>query len=55
LKSIQLKFLPPNTTSLVKPTDMGIIKKLKTLYGAKLVNYTLEAIKANLLTSSSTA
>jgi hypothetical protein len=32
-----------------------IINNLKTLYGAKLVNYILEAIQENLLTSSSTA
>jgi hypothetical protein len=35
--------------------DMGIIKNIKTLYLAKLVNYILEAIQENLLTSSSTA
>jgi hypothetical protein len=35
--------------------DMGLIKNLKTLYHAKLVNYILEAIQENLLTSSSTA
>ncbi|PNF15736.1 hypothetical protein B7P43_G12083 [Cryptotermes secundus] len=35
--------------------DMGIIKILKTLYHAKLLNYILEAIKENLLTSSSVA
>jgi hypothetical protein len=52
LKNIQLKFLSPNTTSLVQPTDMGIIKILKTLYHAKLVNYILEAIQENLLSSS---
>jgi hypothetical protein len=55
LKNIQLEFLSPNTTSVVQPTDMGIMKNLKTLYRAKSVNYTyiLEAIQENLLTSSS--
>jgi hypothetical protein len=35
--------------------DMEVITKLKTLYLPKLVNYILEAIQENLLTSSSTA
>jgi hypothetical protein len=35
--------------------EMGIIKNLMTFYRTKLVNYTLEAIQENLLTSSSTA
>jgi hypothetical protein len=55
LKNIQLEFLSPNSTYLVQPMDMGIIKNWKTLYRAKLVNYILEAIQENLLTSSSTA
>jgi hypothetical protein len=33
--------------------DMGIIKNLRTLYRAKLVNYIREAIQGSLLTSSS--
>jgi hypothetical protein len=37
---------------VIHPMDMGMIKNLKTLYRAKLVNYILEAIKKNLLTSS---
>jgi hypothetical protein len=35
LKNIQLKFLSPNTTSLVQPKDMGIIKKLEALISRK--------------------
>jgi hypothetical protein len=54
LKKYQLEFLCLNTTSLVQPMDMEIIKNLKTLYCSKLVNYILEAIQENLLTSSST-
>jgi hypothetical protein len=34
---------------------MGILKNLKTLYHAKMINYTLEAIHRNLLTSPSAA
>ncbi|XP_028677229.1 tigger transposable element-derived protein 4-like [Erpetoichthys calabaricus] len=55
LKNIQLEFLPPRTTALVQPMDMGIIKNLKIFYRARLVNYVLEATEENLLTSSSTA
>jgi hypothetical protein len=53
--NIQLEFLSPNTTSVVQPTDMRIINNLKNLYRTMLVNYILEAIQENLLTSSSTA
>lgn len=55
LRNIQLEFLPANTTSLIQPLDMGIIKNLKTLYRGKLVHYILEKIEANLLTSTATA
>lgn len=51
LKNITLEFLPPNTTSLTQPLDMGIIKNLKTKYRAKLVNFVLEKIEENLLDS----
>ncbi|XP_051784514.1 tigger transposable element-derived protein 6-like [Erpetoichthys calabaricus] len=54
LKNIQLEFLPPNTTSILEPMDMGIIKNLKTLHRGKLVSYILEAIEENLLQESST-
>lgn len=55
LNNIQMEFLPPRTTALVQPMDMGIIKNLKTFYRTRLVNYVLEAIEDSLLTSSSTA
>jgi phosphopantothenoylcysteine synthetase/decarboxylase len=55
LKNIQLKFLSPSITSLVQTMDKGMIPNLKTLYSAKLINYILEEIQENLLTSSSTA
>jgi hypothetical protein len=53
-KNIQMEFLSPNTTSLVQSMDTDI-KKLKTLYRAKLVNYILESIEESLLTSASAA
>ena len=37
LVSIELIFLPPNTTSKVKPMDKGIIRSLKAYYKALLV------------------
>lgn len=55
LKNIRQEFLPPRTTALVQPMDMGIIKNLKTVYRARLVNYVLEAIEESSLTSLSKA
>ena len=55
LKNIKLKFLPPNTTSLIQPLDMGVIQNLKVKYRATLANYILEKIEDNLLESKSTA
>ncbi|KAL4121508.1 hypothetical protein QTP88_014006 [Uroleucon formosanum] len=55
LKNIALEFLPPNTTSLVQPLDMGVIKNLKTHYHGLLVTYILKAIEDNLVTPSTCA
>lgn len=55
LKNITLEFLPPSTTSLIQPLDMGIIKNLKTHYRGLLVTYILKAIEDNLLTPSTCA
>jgi hypothetical protein len=55
LKNIQLVFLSPNTTSLIQPMAIGMIKHLKTYTTTKLLKYILEAFQENLLTSSSTA
>jgi len=55
LKNITLEFLPPNTTSLVQPLDMGIIKNVKTYYRGLLVTYILKAIEDNLVTPSTCA
>ncbi|KFM57450.1 Tigger transposable element-derived protein 4, partial [Stegodyphus mimosarum] len=45
LKNIQLEFLPPTATALVQPTDIGIIKNLKTLYCASWRKVSSESIQ----------
>ena len=55
LTNIQLQFLPPNTTALAQPMDMGIIKNLKPMYRGKLVRHILAEIEDNMLTSFATA
>jgi hypothetical protein len=55
LKNIRLEFPSLNSTPLVQPMDVKILKNFKTLYRRKLVNYTLETNAGNLLTPSSTA
>ena len=37
LKSTELVFLPPNTTSKTQPIDQGVIQNLKTHYGKKII------------------
>ena len=51
LSNIELKFLPPNTTSITQPMDMGVIKNLKMAYRSRLVKYTLDLIEKNLASS----
>ena len=41
--------LPPNTTALVQPMDMEIIKNLKSIYQGKLICHILTEIKDNVL------
>lgn len=41
LKAIELKFFPPNTTSVLQPMDLGIIKNLKHYYRRTLVKQRL--------------
>lgn len=52
--NISLTFLPPNTTSLTQPMDMGVIKMLKTKYRSQLVRHVLSLLE-NQMPSSSTA
>ncbi|XP_025420572.1 tigger transposable element-derived protein 4-like [Sipha flava] len=55
LKNITLEFLPLNTTTLIQPLGMGIIKDLKMRYRMKLVNFILEKIEEKLFDSSTSA
>lgn len=48
LKSIDLVFLPPNTTSEVQPCDQGIIKTMKTHYRKNMVHRLIAAIDGGL-------
>jgi hypothetical protein len=42
LKSINLQFLPPNTTSKLQPMDQRIIYNLKIKYRQRPIQYILE-------------
>lgn len=55
LKNITLHFLPPNTTSLVQPMDMGVIKNLKDIYRKLLVEKVITDLEDQSLSSDSTA
>lgn len=55
LKNIHIEFLPPNTTSLIQPLDMGIIKNLKVHYRAILVHNILQEIEDNTADVTTTA
>lgn len=52
--NINVQFLPPNTTSILQPLDMGIIKNFKVGYRGLMVGYILSLLQ-NELTPSSTA
>ena len=44
LKSIELIFLPPNTTSKLQPMDQGVIRSLKAYYKALALQRLVVAI-----------
>ena len=48
LESIELVFLPPNTTSAIQPCDQGVIKTLKTYYRKSMVKSLIAAISEGL-------
>ncbi|GFR95908.1 tigger transposable element-derived protein [Elysia marginata] len=47
LQMITLKFLPPNTTSLLQPMDMGVIKNFKGHYRSRLNDRIIASLDAN--------
>ena len=47
LQAIKLVFLPPNTTSLLQPSDQGIIRNLKVHYRHILLQKRVMAIDKN--------
>jgi hypothetical protein len=51
LTNIQPSFLPPNTSSICQPLDLGVIKAFKALYRKKLLRHIL----ANLDNASSSS
>ena len=48
LKNVTLEFLPPNTTSMTQPMDMGVIKSLKHHYRKALAKKRLLAYEAGI-------
>ena len=54
LDCIRVEFLPPNTTSVLQPMDMGVIKCLKCQYRKLLVMKILENIERNVLQTNIT-
>ena len=48
LKSVELVFLPPNTTSKTQPMDQGVIQSLKCHYRKRVLYYALIAIDSGL-------
>ena len=44
LKSIDIFFLPPNTTSVLQPMEQGVIRSLKAKYRTKVVQKMIDAV-----------
>ena len=44
---VQIKFLPPNTTSLIQPMDQGIIRAFKALYTRNTLQHLVDAMDSD--------
>ena len=51
LKSVRVEYLPPNTTSVLQPLDLGVIQNFKTLYRMEVIRKILDDIDNNVTTS----
>ena len=47
LKAIELRFLPPNTTSITQPMVQGVFRSLKAKYRSRMIQHIIKAIDAN--------
>lgn len=55
LKNIHIEFLPPNSTSILQPLDMGIIRNLKMLYRNELTKHVLESVERSIYSKTTNA
>ncbi|KAK0056907.1 tigger transposable element-derived protein 1 [Biomphalaria pfeifferi] len=45
--NIKVLYFPPNTTSLIQPTDQGVISTFKAYYLRRVINNALAATEKN--------
>ena len=47
LSNVKLQFIPHNTSALVQPLDMGIIKVIKDLYKQKISSFIISQLESD--------
>ena len=47
LSNVKLQLIPPNTSALIQPLDMGIIKVIKDLYKQKLSSFIISQLESD--------